>query len=62
MAEPKRLSGRAQGSAPKKKATAPAAQTTAPGEGEPLRSPWIPLVWILLPLIACVVYGVATRH
>jgi hypothetical protein len=26
-----------------------------------LHSPWPPLVWLLVPLLACVVYGVATR-
>ncbi len=30
-------------------------------EVQELHSPWLPLIWILIPLIACLVYGVATR-
>lgn len=30
-------------------------------ESGKVHSPWIPLVWILVPLVACVVYGFVTR-
>lgn len=30
-------------------------------ESGKLHSPWLPLIWILVPLIACVVYGFLTR-
>ena len=36
----------------------------APIEHDPnpeLHSPWLPLVWLLVPLLACIIYGVATR-
>jgi hypothetical protein len=31
----------------------------APGEGE-LRSPFIPLLWLLIPFIGCIAYGIVT--
>lgn len=61
----KRRSGRARsteertGSSKKSKKGAPT-PTPAVGEVE-LHSPWGPLLWMLIPLIACVAYGVATR-
>ncbi len=30
-----------------------------PGEGE-MRSPFIPLLWLLIPFIGCIIYGVLT--
>jgi hypothetical protein len=42
------------------KKQAAAQHARAPGEQE-LHSPWWPLMWMLLPLIACVIYGVLTR-
>lgn len=29
--------------------------------GEEIHAPWGPLIWLLIPLIASVAYGVATR-
>ena len=46
-----------------KKASRPAPVATVETEfGEQkLHSPWPPLIWLLIPLLACVAYGVATR-
>jgi hypothetical protein len=30
-------------------------------DGRELYSPWLPLIWMLIPLFACVFYGLATR-
>lgn len=62
--EKKKRSGRAReesaepGEAkPKKKKAA----VTAAEPDEKLLKPWGPLVWLLIPLFACVAYGLATR-
>jgi len=44
----------------KKRAASEQGHAHAHGEVE-LHSPWWPLMWMLLPLIACVIYGVLTR-
>ncbi len=31
-------------------------------DGRELHSPWLPLIWMLIPLFACVAYGLATRN
>lgn len=61
--EKKKRSGRAREAAaepseakPKKKAAA-----TATEPEEKLLQPWGPLIWLLIPLFACVAYGLATR-
>lgn len=61
--EKKKRSGRAREAEaepseakPKKK---PAAGATEPEEK--LLKPWGPLIWLLIPLFACVAYGLATR-
>ncbi|MBK7579955.1 MAG: hypothetical protein IPI67_07080 [Myxococcales bacterium] len=56
----KRRSGRSRDSEsaeskPKKK------KATQAEPSEKLLSPWGPLIWLLIPLISCIVYGVATR-
>lgn len=54
-------------SEPKKKAAAsaitksPLSAEVAAVEAGRLHSPWLPLIWILVPLIACTIYGVLTR-
>jgi hypothetical protein len=60
----KRRSGRTPEKAEKSsKATARAKRGVAI-EHDPnpeLHSPWFPLIWLLVPLIVCVIYGVLTR-
>ena len=36
-------------------------RSLAENDGEKLHSPWLPLIWILVPLFVCVAYGVMTR-
>jgi hypothetical protein len=36
-------------------------RSIAENDGEQLHSPWLPLIWMLIPLFACVAYGVMTR-
>jgi hypothetical protein len=52
---------------PAKKSAPPAhffasSSETAADDGQQLHSPWLPLIWMLIPLIACVAYGLATRN
>jgi len=63
--EKKRRSGRSRDESsetaepgPKKKKKAESAATEP---DEKLNSPWGPLIWLLIPLFACVAYGLATR-
>jgi hypothetical protein len=42
-------------------AKVPLSAEVAAVESGNVHSPWIPLIWILVPLVACVVYGVLTR-
>jgi hypothetical protein len=55
-------------SEPKKKSStstvvekAPLSAEVAAVEAGKLHSPWIPLVWILVPLVLCTIYGFVTR-
>lgn len=53
-------------SEPKKKsssaiAKAPLSAEVAAVEAGKLHSPWLPLIWILVPLVLCVAYGFLTR-
>ena len=65
--EKKRRSGRTDEPGAKLEKTASrkaAKRGGAPIEHDPnptLHSPWVPLIWLLVPLIACVIYGIATR-
>lgn len=61
--EKKRRSGRdraegSEGAEPEKKKKK--SQAAAEPQ-EQLRSPWGPLIWLLVPLFACLAYGLATR-
>lgn len=61
--EKKRRSGRAKGEeheAVEEKPTKSKKPVTREPE-EHLRSPWGPLIWLLVPLFLCVAYGMATR-
>jgi hypothetical protein len=54
-------------SEPKKKSStvvekAPLSAEVAAVEAGKLHSPWIPLVWILVPLVLCTIYGFVTRN
>lgn len=60
----KRRSGRTSEKAEKTSKPTQRAKRGAPIEHDPnpeLHSPWVPLIWLLVPLIACIAYGVATR-
>lgn len=41
--------------------SAPAPKPPANPDGE-LKSPFIPLLWLLVPFVALIIYGFATRH
>lgn len=56
--EKKRRSGRARDESSDK----PSVKTAShPDAGEKLRQPWLPLFWVMFPLIAATIYGLATR-
>ena len=53
-------------SEPKKKSSSaiaklPLSAEVAAVEAGKLHSPWLPLIWILVPLVLCVAYGFLTR-
>lgn len=56
--EKKRRSGRARGEGDAKPSEKAAAN---PDAGEKLHQPWLPLFWVMFPLIAATIYGLATR-
>ncbi|MBI3203811.1 MAG: hypothetical protein HYZ29_19885 [Myxococcales bacterium] len=56
--EKKRRSGRARDESGDKPSEKPA---TNPDAGEKLHQPWLPLLWVMFPLIAATIYGLATR-
>ena len=41
---------------------ASSSETAIEDDPQRLHSPWLPLIWMLIPLIACVVYGLMTRN
>ncbi len=64
--EKKRRSGRTAepGAKSEKIATRRSAKRGAPIEHDPnptLHTPWVPLIWLLVPLIMAVIYGISTR-
>jgi len=74
MSPPKKAKGRSKGAtkkAPTKspKKSMPAAhffqsssESAAVEDSGQLHSPWLPLIWMLVPLGACLIYGMLTRH
>jgi len=57
--EKKRRSGRSRGESGEPRALEPKKKSAEPSEE--LRKPWLPLIWLLIPLFACLAYGLATR-
>ncbi|MFO0566771.1 MAG: hypothetical protein U0263_13965 [Polyangiaceae bacterium] len=57
----KRRSGRAERPSEAKPKSKKAKEAESSEPEEKLLSPWGPLVWLLVPLIASVIYGLATR-
>jgi hypothetical protein len=62
--EKKRRSGRSREESSDDDEPRPKKKKAAGSSAEPketLLSPWGPLIWLLIPLFACVAYGLATR-
>jgi hypothetical protein len=57
----KKSSEKKKSATPQKATSTSTIDEVAAVEAGQLHSPWLPLVWILVPLFACIVYGVLTR-